>query len=439
MSAMREQESTRTTPGLRRWLRALGPGVITGSANDDPSAVATFVQAGAMYGNGMVWAAPVVLPLMITVQEMSDRTATATGESLGALVRRRFGPIGRILSAVLLVCLLVANVVNVAADLMAVGQGMQLLGLGASQVWAPLGGIAIGFLLVTGSYRTVARVFTWLCLALLAYVAVVFVSGVHWDDVLAGLAFQRISPDPQFWGLLAAVFGTSVSPYLFFWESGQRIEELRMMPEGGEDPLADPDLPEGLAQRRQRQQKIDVVTGMTVSTIVMFAIIVATGATLGQRHEDVNTAAQAAQALQPLAGPLAGVIFALGFIGAGLLGVPVLASSACIGLTGLSGRDWGFDRSPRKAPLFYGLLIVGLVVATILSALATDAIGMLVLSATLNAIAAAPFLVVLLLIAGNRRIMGNRRNGVFSTALGWFTAVIMAIAGAFAIWSQFTR
>jgi Mn2+/Fe2+ NRAMP family transporter len=436
---MREQQPVKDAPGWRTWLRALGPGVITGSANDDPSAVATFVQAGALYGYGMVWTAPVVLPLMVTVQEMSDRTATATGESLGALVRRRFGPVGRFLTAVLLACLLVANVVNVAADLMAVGQGMQLLGLGLPQVWAPVAGIAVGILLVTGSYRTVARVFTWLCLALLAYVAVVFIAGVHWNEVLAGLTFQRLSPEPQFWGLLAAVFGTSVSPYLFFWESGQRIEELRLMPEGGENPLADPDLPDGLAQRRRRQQKIDVVAGMTVSTLVMFAIIVATGATLGQQHQDVNTAAEAAKALQPLAGPLAGVIFALGFIGAGLLGVPVLASSACIGLTGLTGRDWGFDRSPRKAPLFYGLLIVGLVVATVVSMLSTDAIGMLVLSATLNAIAAAPFLVVLLLIAGSKRIMGERRNSPLSNVVGWFTAVIMAVAGAFAIWSQFAH
>lgn len=375
--------------------------------------------------------------MMIAIQEMCDRTATATGDTLGKLARRRFGKAGTIVVGVLLLCLLVANVVNVGADLMAVGKGMELLGAGPSQLWAPIAGVALGVLLMTGSYKVVSKIFVWLCLALFAYVVVMFLAGVEWNEVLAGLTFQRLDPSVHFWGLVAAVFGTSISPYLFFWESGQRIEEMRKRPEKGNHAAADTEIPDYKAIRRRRQQRIDVVTGMTVSVVVMFAIIVSTGATIGRHPTDINSAADAAQALKPLAGPLAGAVFAVGFIGTGLLGVPVLASAACIGISGLTGKNWGFDRSPRKAPLFYGLLVAGLVVGTVLSAVFTDAIALLVLSAMINAIAAAPFLIVVLLIAGNRPIMGDRANRVFSRTVGWATAAVMAAAGAMALWDQF--
>jgi Mn2+/Fe2+ NRAMP family transporter len=432
----RQQSKEKAHLGWRGWLKALGPGLVTGSADDDPSGVATYAQAGAQYGYGTVWAAPIALPMMIAVQEMSDRTATATGHGLGWLARRRFGRAGTAVVGVLLVALLIANIVNLGADLMAVGKGMELLGAGPSQVWAPIAGLGLAVLLITGSYKLVSKVFVWLCLVLLAYVVVMLIAGVQWGEVLAGLTFQRLDPGLQFWGLIAAVFGTSISPYLFFWESGQRVEELRAEPENGDDPATDPDLPLEKAVRRRKKQRIDVVTGMVVSTLVMFAIIVATGATIGRHPTDINSAADAAQALKPLAGPLAGAVFALGFIGTGLLGVPVLASAACIGISGLVGKDWGFDRSPRKAPLFYGLLVVGLIIGTVLSAMFTDAIALLVLSAMLNAIAAAPFVVVLLLIAGNRRIMGEHRNGIVSNTIGWITAAVMAAAGVLAVWSQ---
>ncbi|KHL02150.1 Nramp family divalent metal transporter [Sinomonas humi] len=434
------RERARRTParlGWRGWLKALGPGLVTGSADDDPSGVATYAQAGAQYGFAAVWAAPVVLPLMIAVQEMCDRTATATGQTLGRLARRRFGRAGELVVGLLLLCLLVANIVNLGADLMAVGKGMELLGAGPSRVWAPIAGLGLAVLLMTGSYKLVSKIFVWLCLVLFAYVLVMFLAGVQWGEVLAGLTFQRLQLNVQFWGLVAAVFGTSISPYLFFWESGQRIEEMRARPENGDKPAADTQIPDYKAIRRRRQQRIDVVTGMVVSTLVMFSIIVATGATIGQHPTHISSAADAAKALKPLAGPLAGAVFALGFIGTGLLGVPVLASAACIGISGLTGKAWGFDRSPRKAPLFYVLLLVGLIVGTVLASMFTDAIALLVLSAMLNAIAAAPFVVVVLLIAGNKAIMGKRANGRLSKTIGWVTAGVMAAAGIVAIWAQF--
>lgn len=412
---------------------------MTGSADDDPSGVATYAQAGAAYGYGAVWTAPIVLPMMIAVQEMCDRTATATGRTLGALARQRFGRGGTAVVWVLLVCLLVANIVNVGADLMAVGKGMELLGAGPAKVWAPAAGLGLAVLLMTGSYKLISKVFVWLCLALLAYVVVLFVAGVHGGDVLAGLTFRLLHPSLQFWGLVAAIFGTSISPYLFFWESGQRVEEMRAGPQDRAEENADPQIPAYKAIRRRTQQRIDVVTGMTVSVVVMFAIIVATGATIGRHPTDINSAADAARALRPIAGPLAGMVFALGFIGTGLLGVPVLASAACIGISGLTGKSWGFDRSIRRAPLFYGLLAVSIALGCVLAAVLSDAIAMLVLSATINAIAAAPFLAVVLLVAGDRRIMKERVNGRLSNIVGWVTAAAMAACGVVAIAAQFLR
>ncbi|MEA5456449.1 Nramp family divalent metal transporter [Sinomonas sp. JGH33] len=423
-------------PWWKRAVTALGPGLVTGASDDDPSGIATYAQAGAVYGYSSLWTALVSLPMMIVIQEMCDRTATATGDSLGALVRRRFQRTGRIVVGILLVLLMLANTVNVAADLMAVGQGMQLLGAGPAQLWSPIAGIGLAVLLVTGSYRLVARVFTGLCFALFAYVVVMFFAGVDWGQVVQGLGFLQLRPDLAYWGLIAAVFGTSISPYLFFWESGQRIEELRESPEGGDDAPADPEIPPHQAQRRREQQRIDVVVGMTLSVLVMFAVIVATGATIGRQGQEIHSAAEAAQALSPLAGPLAGLVFALGFIGTGLLAVPVLASSACIGLSALLHKEWGFDRSPRKAPVFYSLLLLGTVAGTVLAVVFPDPIGLLVFSAMLNAVAAAPFLITVLIIAGSRRIMGPRRNRPLSAIVGWATAVVMVCAGVAAIWSQ---
>jgi Mn2+/Fe2+ NRAMP family transporter len=390
-----------------------------------------------MYGFGMAWTAPIVLPLMIAAQEMSDRTATATGKSIGAIVRERFPQAGKAVIGALLVVLMVANIVNLTADLMAVGGGMELLGAGPAQIWAPVAGVAIAVLLTAGSYRIVARIFVTLCLALFAYVAVMFVAHVDWLEVWKGLTFQSLSGGLPYWGLVAGVFGTSISPYLFFWESGQRIEEMREEKRhGGQSAIPGRSMPVHRAHRRRTQRRIDVVTGMTLSVVVMFAVIVATGATLGKHSQSIQTAAAAAQALSPIAGPLAGAVFSVGFIGTGLLGVPVLASAGCIGMSSLTGKPWGFERSPRKAPLFYGLILIGTVGGAVLSGVLDNPMSLLVLSAMINAVAAAPFLVVVLLIARSKSIMGNARNGLLADVLGWTTAAVMAVCGVLALWSQ---
>ncbi|MBW4033257.1 MAG: Nramp family divalent metal transporter [Acidobacteria bacterium] len=426
-------EGRRRSP-VARFLGVLGPGLVTGAADDDPSGVATYSQAGATYGTSMLWTVPLTLPLMMVTQEICDRMALATGDSLGALIRRKFSRIPFVAIGILLVALIAANCLNLAADLNAIGQGMNLLHAGPPWLWSIIAGVAIAAAVTAGSFSLIGRIFKWLCMVLLVYVAVLFVSHVNWRDVGLGLIGAQIRFSPAYLGLVVGVLGTTISPYMFFWQSAQRIEELRAEDRGGDEAPALSDRPAAEARRRLRNGKVDVFTGMAFSVLIMFAIIASSAATLGAHHKAVTSAAQAAQALEPIAGSYAGILFALGFIGSGVLAVPVLAASGAAGLSGLLNRTWGLDHSPSRAPFFYLLLGAGIVVGTILSVISTDPIGLLVLSAIVNGIAAGPFLVVIMLIARDRKIMGKYRNGRLSATLGWATTAIMCAAGAYGVW-----
>jgi Mn2+/Fe2+ NRAMP family transporter len=230
-------------------------------------------------------------------------------------------------------------------------------------------------------------------------------------------------------GLLIAVLGTTISPYLFFWQSAHRIEELRAEPRGGDAPVSLDELPPGAARRKQRTSRFDVFSGMMFSNLVMFAIIVSTGATLGSHGgQTVSSAAQAATALRPIAGQASSVLFALGFIGSGMLAIPVLAGSGASGMAGLLGKSWGFSRSVRDAPVFYALVVTGTVGGALLSLYHINPIHLLVVVAVINGLAAAPFLLVVLLVARDGDLMGEQRNGRLSATLGWLTFGLMAAA-----------
>ena len=434
------QRATRNTGSrgsgnpLLRFFRVLGPGLITGAADDDPSGVATYAQAGATYGYGMLWTVPVTLPLMMAVQETCDRMALATGDSFGKLIRRRFGTKARILITVLVAALIVANCLNLAADLVAIGQGMALLHLGAPPIWSAVAGLAIAAALIMGSFEWIGRIFKWLCLALLIYVGVLFVSHVNWADVGTGLIGLHIRPTPAYLGLVVAVFGTTISPYMFFWQTAQRVEELREDPADGSRAATLRSRGHREARRRLRDGRIDVFTGMVFSVLIMFAIIAATGATLGLHHRSVSSAAEAAKALEPIAGTYAGALFAIGFIGSGILSVPVLAASGASGMAALLDKRWGLDRSPKKAPVFYLILGTGIVAGSVLSVFVDHPIQLLVLSAIVNGIAAGPFLLIMMLIARDRGIMHEYRNGRLAQTLGWVATVVMCVGGAYGIW-----
>jgi len=414
---------------MRGYLRALGPGLVTGASDDDPSGIATYAQAGSSFGFGFLWTALLTFPLMAAVQEICDRTALATGKGLGELATDRLGHKGRGVVIGLVGLLIVANALNIAADLVAVGSGMQLLHAGPTVVWALIAGAVISALLLTGSFELVARVFKLLCIALLAYIAMLFVVKVNWGSVVRNTFIPHISTNSTYIGLLVAILGTTISPYLFFWQSMHRLEEMRDEPEGGDRPEPLRDRDKIAAGNKKRRSRFDVFSGMAFSNGVMFAIIVTAAATLGKNGKHtVQSAAEAASALQPIAGHFASILFATGFIGAGMLAIPVLAGAGSAGMAGLLGKSAGFSRSPRKAPTFYALVLIGTLGGAALSLLGVNPIRLLVLVAGLNGVAAAPFLLLVMLISNDKKIMGDYINGKLARILGWATTALMTVA-----------
>jgi Mn2+/Fe2+ NRAMP family transporter len=306
---------------------------------------------------------------------------------------------------------------------------MTLLHAGPTWLWALVAGIAVTALVVLGSFERIARVFKLLCLALLVYLVVAVLTRPPAGQLLHGLLVPHLEFNGGYLTLLVAVLGTTISPYLFFWQSAHRIEDLRDESIHGRQAVPLHQRPGGQARRKLRASRLDVVTGMLFSNLVMFSIIVATASTLhAHGHHDINSAADAAKALEPAVGRWAGVLFALGFIGSGMLAIPVLAGSGASGLAGLLGKRFGFSRSPRQAPVFYGLVAAGTIGGTALTLTHIDPVQLLVISAFVNGVAAAPFLVLVMLVSGDRKLMGDHANGRVATILGWLTAAIMAVA-----------
>jgi len=431
-SKQRRREASRAQRLRKKaleYLGAAGPGLVTGASDDDPSGVATYSQVGAKYGPSFLWTAVLTLPLMMGVQEICDRTALATGSGLGELATKHFGRVGRAVIGALLVILIIANTLNIAADLVAIGSGMNLLKAGPTWLWALLAGGIITFIMWKGTSARISTIFKVLAAALLVYIVVAIMVTKQWERVLDYTFVPHVKFNRTYISLLVAVLGTTISPYLFFWQSADRLEEMRLEPEGGlvASPLRKRS--HSHAARKQRLSRVDVFSGMAFSNIVMFSIIAATAATLHVHNLDnVQSAAQAANSLKPLAGRFASVIFALGFIGSGLLAVPVLAASGSIGLSGLLKKKWGFSLSIRKAPLFYGLVGVGTIGGTALSLLAINPIKLLVFVAVINGVIAAPLLAVVLIVSNSRHLMGKYVNGPLANIVGGLAFSVMALA-----------
>jgi NRAMP (natural resistance-associated macrophage protein)-like metal ion transporter len=416
----------RSLPG---YLRALGPGLVTGASDDDPSGIATYAQAGSSFGFAFLWTALLTLPLMTGVQEICDRTALATGKGLGQLATEKLNRQGQRIVIGLVGLLIVANALNIAADLVAVGSGMHLLHAGSAALWALIAGVAISAFLVTESFELVARIFKLLCLSLLSYVAMLFVVNVKWRSVAHSTFVPHLSLSSSYIALLVAVLGTTISPYLFFWQSLHRLEEMRDERAGGNKTQPLRKRERISAMKKQRRSRFDVLSGMAFSNLVMFAIISTTAATIGKHGKHhIQSAADAATALQPIAGRFASILFALGFVGAGMLAIPVLAGAGSAGMAGLLRKAAGFSRSPRKAPTFYGLVLLGTLGGTALSLVGVNPIKLLVIVAVINGVAAAPFLFIVMLISNDRKLMGEYVNGKLARVAGWGTTALMALA-----------
>ena len=409
-------------PGrLRRALEELGPGLITGAADDDPSGISTYSMAGAAYGFGTLWTTLFSFPLMAAVQVMCARLALVTGEGLAAVLRRHY-PRRVVWGACAL--LLAANTVNIAADLGGMADAATLV-LGGRAAWYHcLLAAAVVALLVIASYRAMARAFKWLSLVLLAYIVAAVLAQPRWSDVLRGAILPRIVPDRMYLVTLVAILGTTISPYLFFWQAAQEVEERNAL-----SPAGRPSITAALDAARR-----DTVFGMFFSNLIAFFIMLTTGATLfAAGRRDIQTAQDAAAALRPLAGPAASLLFALGLIGTGMLGVPVLAGSSAYAVAEAMGWPGGMNERPRHAAKFYGVLAAGTALAMLLIHLGVSGFRLLFWAAVLNGVLAPPLIVLLLVACNDRRVMGSHANGWLLNVLGGLTAAVMSAAAVIAL------
>ena len=433
-AALRRRRPHRGQPrplrDLGRLLRVLGPGLITGAADDDPSGIATYSQTGASFGYGQLWLALYMLPLMIAVQEMCGRIGLVTGQGIAGVVRKRY-PRQVLLGAVVLV--LVANTINVGADLGAMAAATQLL-VPIVPLTLLVVVFAVGVLLleVFVPYRQYVRILKVLTFALLAYVVTGIIIAPDWGQVLYATFVPAIQPNMGFLLLVVAVLGTTISPYLFFWQASEEVEEEILHNHDHHIPAREgPHLRQVL-----RGLRVDTVLGMFASEVTTFFIIVTTAGTLhlAPGSKTITPADQAASALAPLvhtfhgAGEITKVIFALGIIGTGLLAVPILAGSAAYGVAEALGWREGLYRPLRQARGFYGVIAAATLVGLLLNVFGVNAIQALVYTAVINGIVAVPLLVLILLVANNRAIMGEHTNGLLSNAVGILTTVAMAVA-----------
>lgn len=405
-------------PSLRRAINLLGPGLITGAADDDPSGIATYSQAGAQFGFAMLWTVVFTLPLMAAIQIVSARIGYVTGRGLAANVKQHF-PRWVLLSVVGL--LLVANTLNVAADIAAMAEAMRLLVGGSAHVYAVTFGLLCLTLQVFLPYATYVRWLKWLTLALLAYVAVAFTLHVDWPEVLLAIVWPRLNDAHEALLTVVAVFGTTISPYLFFWQAAQEMEDTGRA-KSPANTAAD-------VRRHLRRIKVDTIAGMTFSNLIAFFIILSTAATLHTAGvRDIQTSAQAAEALRPLAGEFTFLLFSLGIIGTGLLAVPVLAGSAAYAVAEAAG--WRGSLTLRldqgEGRGFYGVIAAATVGGVVLCFTPTDPVKELFWSAVVNGVIAVPIMAVMMLLAGRREAMGDHVIGRRLRWLGWVATVAMS-------------
>ena len=405
----------------RRLLRKLGPGLITGAADDDPSGIATYSQAGAQFGYQMGWTMVLTYPLMVGIQMVSARMGRVTGHGLASNIRSHFP---RPVLYVVVAMLVIANTINVAADIAAMGDALELVVGGPPHGHAIVFGVTSLLLQVFLPYQRYVRYLKWLTLSLLAYVAVVFTISVPWREAIAGIVWPRLELTAQALTVIVAVFGTTISPYLFFWQAAQEVEELNADPDANalrRDPLG--------ARLHLRRIKIDTYIGMGFSNLIALFIIVSAAATLHVAGiRDIQTSAQAAEALRPLAGDATFLMFSLGIIGTGMLAVPVLAGSAAYAVTEAFEWKSGLDLKLVEAREFYAIIALATLGGVLLDFTPIDPIKALFWSAVINGVIAVPIMVVMMLLADDPRVMGAFTVTRRLKALGWLATWTMAAA-----------
>ncbi len=410
--------------GPKGFLQILGPGLITGASDDDPSGIGTYSQAGSQFGFGTLWLALFTFPLMVAVQEACARVALHTGVGLGTSLRRKFPTwlVGACILAVLL-----ANTVNVGADLGAIAAAGGLLSRGHVQpAWlvVPVA-LLLGFMQLRLAYATIFRVFKLLTLALFAYVITVVVIHPPLLETLKSTFVPHVEFSKDFLGIVVAILGTTISPYLFFWQASSEVEEMRAAGAHTERERR------GVTRKELRAARIDVFIGMLFSQLVMYCIILTSGSVIhSSGNTNIQTAQQAADALRPLAGPFAFVLFSAGMIGTGLLAIPVLSGSTAYAVKEFFGFHGSLLEKPSQRPTFYAVVLVAIVGGLLMNFLNIDPIKALVVTAIINGVVAPPILVLIALLARDRKVMGSQRSGPWSNAFVWAAALLMGAAAA---------
>jgi len=410
-------------------LKILGPGLITGASDDDPSGIATYSQVGAQFGYSMGWVMLFSWPLMCAIQEISARIGRVTGQGIAGNLKRHY-PVGVVYSVVSL--LVVANVINIGADLGAMGAALKLLIGGPALIYVALFGLASVLLEVFSQYSRYVSVLKWLTLSLFACVGVAFVVHIPWGTVGYNLVVPHITFDGPYITAVVAVLGTTISPYLFFWQAEEEVEEVK------ERPQAKP-LKRAPEQAKPEFQRIqwDTYIGMLISNVVALFIILTTAATLNAHGvTDIQTSSQAAEALRPIAGPFAFFIFALGIIGTGLLALPVLAGSSAYALGETFGWPVGLSRTAGRAKAFYGAIAIATFLGIGLNFSPIDPIKALFWSAVINGVVAVPVMALMMHLSSHRPAMGEFRLHIGLKIVGWLATFIMVAAaiGLFATW-----
>jgi len=410
------------------FFRCLGPGLITGAADDDPSGISTYSVTGAAFGYAPLWTALFSFPLMTAVQMMCARLAMVTGQGLASVIRENY-PRWVLWSACAL--LIIANTVNIGADLGGMAKVTEMVTGVHSMYCTPVYALVIASFLIWSSYYTIARIFKWMTLVLFAYVIAAFFAKPDWGAVLRFTFIPHVEWSGKYWATLVGIFGTTISPYLFFWQASVEVEEER---DQGCRTVAER---KGATNAEIRKSRNDVISGMFFSNLIMYFIILTTAATLHAHGRTViDSAKDAADALRPLAGNGGYWLFSLGLIGAGMLGVPVLAGSSAYAVSEAAMWRGSLSDRPHLARKFYVVIAIGLLLGLALDYAGIKPISMLFWSAVLNGVLAPPLIVIVLLLTSSRKIMGSRLNPRWLKILGWITVVVMtgASIAMFATW-----
>jgi len=415
---------------VKRFFRALGPGVISGASDDDPSGIGTYAQAGAALGFSTLWTALFTFPMMWAVQFMCAKIGMVSGTGLAGVLRRHYS---RWLLYPVIAGLVVANTINAGVDIGAIAAAINLLvPIPAAAMIVPIT-LIILVLQIWGSYRLIANTFKWLAFALLGYILAAFFAHPHWSEVLRGTLVPSVSLTPHYLTILVAILGTTITPYLFFWQADQEVEEEISM---GRRALSQR---RGATRTELKYANWDVASGMLFSNVVMYFIMLTTAATLFEAGKvDIQSAADAAQALKPLAGDAAYVLLAVGLIGTGFMCVPILTASAAYALAEAMGWKHGLDQKPRRARLFYGVITLSTLIGMLINFVGVNPMTALLWTAVINGLVAPPILVVIMLIANNKSVLGNKVNGRVINIAGWGTTAIL-FAAAIALLLTWSR